>query len=96
MPSHEILIDPDLFLAEVEEFKGSIEEISTVKTEDVLSAKEQSILDAVDKLLEIVQMYQNNVDEYIALANKDVAEMNSLKEKWVTKDQNLSNEINKD
>lgn len=93
---HDILIDPESFIAEVDEFKGSTTEISSAKTEDVMNAKEQSILDAVDELLEIVKLYQNNVDQYIALADKDVAEMHSLKNKWVTKDENLSNEINKD
>lgn len=93
--SHDILIDPELFIAEVDEFKESTAEISSVKTDDVMNAKEQSILDAVDELLSIVQLYQTNVEQYIALADKDVAEMNSLKNKWVTKDENLSNEINK-
>lgn len=48
----------------------------------------------MDELIAIINTFQSNVEQYITLANKDVAEMNSLKEKWVTKDENLSNEIN--
>ncbi|MEI3612685.1 hypothetical protein [Pseudogracilibacillus sp. SO30301A] len=94
MSSHEILINPDQFTAEVDEFKGKIEGIASVKSEDVINVNEKSILDSMYQMIAIINTFQSIIDQYIALANKDVTEMNSLKEKWVTKDTNLSNEIN--
>ncbi len=94
MSSSDILIKPDQFSAEVDEFKGTTEEISSVKVDDVINVNEKTILNSMDELIAIINTFQSNVEQYITLANKDVAEMNSLKEKWVTKDENLSNEIN--
>ncbi|HLS23653.1 MAG TPA: hypothetical protein VK037_07010 [Pseudogracilibacillus sp.] len=93
MSSHDILINPKQFIAEVDEFKGTSAEISAVKSEDLLNVNEKTILNSMDEMIAIISMFQSIIDQYIALANKDVTEMYSLKEKWVTKDTNLSNEI---
>lgn len=93
MSSHDILINPENFEAEVDEFKGSIDKITSVKSEDVVSVNEKTILDSMDQMIAIVNLFQSNMDQYVTLANKDVTEMNSLKGKWVTQDINLSNEI---
>jgi hypothetical protein len=92
--SHDILINPSQFEAEVNEFKGTCDKIAAIKADEIMTVNEKSLLDSVDKMMAMISAFQDNINSYVTLANKDVTEMNGLKNKWVTKDVHLSNEIN--
>ncbi|MBO1909813.1 hypothetical protein [Sporosarcina sp. 6E9] len=89
----EVYLNPDAFKGEVDSFKATTGELASLSVKDTVNANKDTILDSVSELIAIVNLFNECVEQYMALSNKDVAEMESLREKWVQKDLNLANEM---
>lgn len=89
----EVYLNPEGFNSEVDSFKATTGELATLSVKDAVNANQKTILDSVDHLVALVNLFSECVEQYSALSSKDVAEMESIKQKWVQKDLELANEI---
>ncbi|MDS9472572.1 hypothetical protein [Sporosarcina pasteurii] len=89
----EVYLNPNGFKGEVDSFKRTTSELAGLSAKNTVDANQETILDSVSELIAIVNLFSECVEQYMALSNKDVAEMESLKEKWVQKDLQLANEM---
>ena len=89
----DVYLNPEGFKGEVDSFKKSTSDLASLSVANTVEAKKHTVLNSVDELMAIVNLFSENIEQYIALSEKDVREMDSLKEKWVQKDLTLANEI---
>ena len=89
----EVYLNPDGFKGEVDSFKKTTSELASLSPKNAVDANKNTILDSVDELIAIVNLFSECIEQYMTLSTKDAEEMESLKEKWVLKDLNLANEI---
>ena len=89
----EVYLNPDGFKGEIDSFKTTTGELASLSRKNAVDANKNTVLDSVDELIAMVNLFSECVEQYMALSTKDVEEMESLKEKWVLKDLTLANEI---
>lgn len=89
----EVYLNPDGFKGEIDSFKTTTGELASLSPKNAVDANKNTILDSVDELIAMVNLFSECIEQYMALSTKDVEEMESIKEKWVLKDLTLANEI---
>lgn len=91
--SKEILLNPEGYESEIERFSSSVTEVAAIESKQVLNVKKKTILESMDLMMSIMDLFTKSMEAYVALSNKDINEMKSMKEKWVNKDAQLAHDI---
>ncbi|NMD71578.1 hypothetical protein HHO41_14845 [Bacillus sp. DNRA2] len=91
--SKEIFLKVDEFDAELKALEGSVTSISKVKSDDIKNVNKKVILESMDIMHSIITTFTSSIEAYVKLSKKDIKEAESMKEKWITKDNELANSI---
>lgn len=91
--SNEVFIDPVGLDSDISAFEDTTSDISNINATNVLEVKKKTILDSMDKMISIIEDFNQCVEEYVALSNKDVDEVKSIKEQWVMTDTKIASDI---
>lgn len=91
--SKEILLNPEGYDSEIEQFTNAVTEVASIESKHVLDVKKKSILESMDMMMSILDSFTKSMDAYVALSRKDINEMKALKEKWVNKDAQIAHDI---
>ncbi len=91
--SKEIVLNPEGYESEVEQFSNSVSGVASVESKQILEVKKKSILESMDLMMSILETFAKSMEAYVALSKKDVDEMKAIKEKWVNKDAEIAHDI---
>lgn len=91
--SNEVFIDPVGLDSDVSAFEDTTSDISNINATSALEVKKKTILDSMDTMISIIETFNQCVEQYVALANKDVDEVKSIKEQWVMTDTKIASDI---
>lgn len=91
--SKEIVLHPENYDLEVDQFANSVMNVSAVESKQLLDVKKKSMLESMDMMVSILETFTKSMEAYVALSKKDVSEMKSIKEKWVNKDAEIAHDI---
>ncbi|MFD1850865.1 hypothetical protein [Oceanobacillus bengalensis] len=91
--SNEVFINPVGLDSDTSAFDSTTSGISNIKANGVLEVKKKTILDSMDTMIFIIETFNQCVEEYVALSNKDVEEIKSMKEQWVMTDTKIASDI---
>ncbi|EEO6566157.1 DUF5344 family protein [Listeria welshimeri] len=94
MSGEQIFINPEGLNDEVKEFSKtsqSINEISNSKLKDI---KKDLLLESVNELEDLISEFLKCIESYIKLSEKDIAEIEKLKEAWIKGDEEIAKVFN--
>lgn len=91
--SKEIVLNPEGYEAEIDRFSSSVTEVAGVESKQVLDVKKKTMLESMDLMMSIIDSFTKSIEAYVALSQKDINEMRTIKEKWVNKDAQIAHDI---